>query len=232
MASARAFILPKERVMLSFASSEGDVSAEGDSLRAHLDIRYPSAILMKQCMNDRLRAAYNIVNSTTDDRQLTTVRPSSVVSRQTIYEYKITIIHFTRRTVMFFIDLSEYAYGKSEPNTYNIGWIEKDNPFTVGDVPEGFLVKLKPFIRLVINEYFGVYECSFCENNLNSGEIRVFGQEGKIYAAPRMIYHYVAAHSYLPPQEFIEAVIHGPSPGSPEYRMLAQTCSWSYWLPK
>ncbi|MCX7805518.1 MAG: hypothetical protein N3A38_10060 [Planctomycetota bacterium] len=38
-------------------------------------------------------------------------------------------------------------------------------------------------------------------------EIRVLGRDGKIYAAPTLIYHYVVAHKYRPPQEFIDAVM-------------------------
>jgi len=45
---------------------------------------------------------------------------------------------------------------------------------------------------------------------LGCAEIRVCGKDGKIYAAPNLIYHYVAAHKYLPPQEFIDAVMTCP----------------------
>ena len=39
---------------------------------------------------------------------------------------------------------------------------------------------------------------------LGSAEIRVFGQNGKIYAAPNLIYHYMKDCGYLPPQEFLD----------------------------
>ena len=45
------------------------------------------------------------------------------------------------------------------------------------------------------------------ETFLGSAEIRVQGKEGKVYAAPTLIYHYVAAHDYDPPQEFVEALL-------------------------
>ena len=38
-----------------------------------------------------------------------------------------------------------------------------------------------------------------------------------IYAAPTLIYHYVEAHHYCPPEEFLKALREGPSPPSPEY---------------
>ncbi|MEW6206883.1 MAG: hypothetical protein AB1631_00845 [Acidobacteriota bacterium] len=40
-----------------------------------------------------------------------------------------------------------------------------------------------------------------------SGEIRVRGRGRIRYAAPTLIYHYIETHRYLPPQEFIEAVL-------------------------
>ena len=42
---------------------------------------------------------------------------------------------------------------------------------------------------------------------LGNGEIRVTGEDGTVYAAPTMIAHYVAEHHYLPPQEFVDAVL-------------------------
>jgi hypothetical protein len=41
---------------------------------------------------------------------------------------------------------------------------------------------------------------------LGSAEIRVPGKDGKVYAAPNLIYHYIKDCGYLPPQEFIDAV--------------------------
>ncbi len=46
------------------------------------------------------------------------------------------------------------------------------------------------------------------------------GQDGTVYAAPDLIYHYVVAHHYRPPDEFIQAVMETPLPGSQEYEVL------------
>jgi hypothetical protein len=40
---------------------------------------------------------------------------------------------------------------------------------------------------------------------------------GHIYAAPTLIYHYVEAHHYKPPDEFLQALREGPRPPSQEY---------------
>jgi hypothetical protein len=56
----------------------------------------------------------------------------------------------------------------------------------------------------------GRYECDFCtgkEKPGSSAEVRVPGKNGRVYAAPHMIHHYVVAHGYLPPEEFIQAVL-------------------------
>ncbi len=63
----------------------------------------------------------------------------------------------------------------------------------------------------------GVHPDSGDRIELGSAEIRVFGDRGKIYAAPNMIYHYVTSHHYKPPSEFVQALKNGPSPPHPEY---------------
>lgn len=42
---------------------------------------------------------------------------------------------------------------------------------------------------------------------VGNGEIRVAGAGGQVYAAPTLIYHYVADHHYKPPAEFVRAVL-------------------------
>ncbi|WP_456044162.1 DUF7919 family protein [Streptomyces rubiginosohelvolus] len=44
------------------------------------------------------------------------------------------------------------------------------------------------------------------EGPQGSAEIRVMGH-GVAYAAPELVAHYVEAHGYLPPIEFMEAVL-------------------------
>jgi hypothetical protein len=51
------------------------------------------------------------------------------------------------------------------------------------------------------------YEACFKDGRIISAEIRVVGNNGRVYASPMMLVHYVEAHGYLPPQEFIDAVM-------------------------
>ncbi|HTW24902.1 MAG TPA: hypothetical protein VMD78_14950 [Candidatus Baltobacteraceae bacterium] len=41
---------------------------------------------------------------------------------------------------------------------------------------------------------------------LGSAEIHVKAPDGRTFAAPDLIYHYVAQHGYKPPLEFIDVV--------------------------
>jgi hypothetical protein len=52
---------------------------------------------------------------------------------------------------------------------------------------------------------------------LGSAEIRAFGRDGVIYAAPTLIYHYVSVHHYKAPEEFLQALRSGPKPPDRAY---------------
>jgi hypothetical protein len=135
----------------------------------------------------------------------------------------------------FFADLSEYTYresGKRE-GTRNVGWLDAGEAHPRGAVPPEFLARLWQFCRLPLVRTRGYHACNLCRGRqvgplsvtregealkLGTAEIRVFGPGGAVYAAPDLVYHYVSAHEYRPPDEFIAAVLAGPAPGSEEYR--------------
>ncbi len=136
---------------------------------------------------------------------------------------------------MYFPDLSVYRYLAGGPQwqgvppagrlpVLNIGWLDAGHPYPVGPLPEGFLARLALFSAdaHLINWTRGVYLCPLCDppallEHGGSAEIRVVGV-GRVYAAPDLIGHYVEAHGYCPPQEFIAAVLDGPEPGSAAWR--------------
>ncbi|MGW1894178.1 DUF7919 family protein [Streptomyces sp. NPDC002004] len=129
---------------------------------------------------------------------------------------------------MFYEDLSEYDYldddtfidGESglyalwyrpEYTRLNIGWLEAGKPYSTGSVPTAFVEKLQAVQRTQwMNVCLGVHECDLCpedEAPEGNGEIRIPGDASIAYAAPFLITHYVTAHSYRPPQVFINAVL-------------------------
>jgi hypothetical protein len=62
----------------------------------------------------------------------------------------------------------------------------------------------------------GVHTCELCNSNTAGGFIGVPAGP-LLYVAPEMVGHYVEAHRYVPPIEFVTAVMKAPLPGSKEY---------------
>ena len=82
------------------------------------------------------------------------------------------------------------------------------------------LERLEDSLRIVQDGYsgmnYGIHPDTGERIGLGSAVIMVFGKEG-IYVAPNLIYHYVTIHHYKPPEEFLRALKHSPSPPDPEY---------------
>jgi hypothetical protein len=66
--------------------------------------------------------------------------------------------------------------------------------------------------------FCGMHECDFCQFQGGVGGNNIFiPHNGKIYVCPELITHYINAHQYLPPNEFIEAVSICPPMRSMDY---------------
>jgi len=117
----------------------------------------------------------------------------------------------------FFEDLTPYTYFHPEEeraNTLNVGWLQFGHPFPVGQSSPEFCVQLELLCRNRVKRTRGFQCCGFCEsgeNHRSSAEIRV-AIRNRVFAAPELIHHYVVAHDYLPPAEFIEAVLASADP--------------------
>ena len=148
----------------------------------------------------------------------------------------------------YYADLSKYAYLGREKSTFNIGWLSARHPYSRGEAPFGFIDRLEAFCCAKVNSTRGFHTCDLCSDTANpptvsygeesvrlgTAEIRafgstkrwLFGNKKRVFAAPDLIYHYVDEHEYLPPKDFIAAVLDGPLPGSPEYEAMAATYGW------
>jgi hypothetical protein len=127
-------------------------------------------------------------------------------------------------------DLSPYEYSDDADETgegagsgaslLNVGWLAEGHEFPRGDVLEGFVAALLELAEDTVNVYRGMHFCDFgptfqeARKNvrfrdvfIGSGEVRVRGGEGRVYAAPALVVHYVADHGYQPPREFVDAVL-------------------------
>jgi hypothetical protein len=143
---------------------------------------------------------------------------------------------------MYYPDMALYQsfVVENDPPTLSIGWLDGAHEYAQGQVSELFLERLWAFCQLPVNQTRGLYECDLCTEPgfgvrlqrgdeqiwLGSAEVRVFAPDDTAYAAPDMIYHYVVDHHYLPPEEFIRAVLDGPLPDSPEYLARAEQYEW------
>lgn len=134
----------------------------------------------------------------------------------------------------YYADLTPYNYRNHSKVELNVGWLEKDHEFNIGEVPVGFIEKLRKYgeQKFTINNTRGFQLCHLCDEQIvgeaikcatSSCEVRIVGTHGDVYACPKMIIHYVEAHGYLPPQQFVDAVINGPEPGSEEYTNIIKS---------
>lgn len=132
----------------------------------------------------------------------------------------------------YFEDLSDYAYapGFVRPGTKAVGWLSRGHVFPTKTLDEDLLDVLWKYCSISVVQTRGFHNCEFCpmgtarhfeRNNqrlsLGTSEIRVFSQNGNIYAAPTLIYHYVQMHQYKPPDEFLQALREGFGPPNQEY---------------
>lgn len=126
----------------------------------------------------------------------------------------------------YYQDLTPYNYHHHSIKELNVGWLDKNFPFEKGEVPAGFLNNLKKIAEHQVFQTRGFHFCDFCREQVvdgkikcatSSSELRVIGKNGISYASPQMIVHYIEDHQYLPPKEFVDAVMDGIMPGSPEY---------------
>lgn len=108
----------------------------------------------------------------------------------------------------YFADLAPYSYSYDRRGQLSVGWLDESHPFPAGDVSPLFLDKLKTLCKeKIVRQTKGMHFCETCKKQSGSAEIEVIGENGVIYAAPTLIFHYVKDHHYLPPEEFIQAVL-------------------------
>lgn len=113
-----------------------------------------------------------------------------------------------------------------EPNVVAVGWLDEEHPFPRGEVGRDVLDRLFAFCAHPIQRTRGFHPSPFTRRQrmglpvwrgfrrlvLGSAEIRVPGPM-RSYRAPDLIFHYVRDVHYLPPQEFLDALLAAPPPG-------------------
>lgn len=110
----------------------------------------------------------------------------------------------------------------------NVGWLDREHSFDTGSPPAGLLPRLVGLVRHnAVNRTRGYHTCAFCTTDhapheppaisiyvdegraipLGDAEIWIESPQGPRYAAPDLVLHYVDSHHYLPPSQFIDAVL-------------------------
>lgn len=126
-------------------------------------------------------------------------------------------------------DLTPFNYGPPLiEGELAVGWLDGDR-FEPRGIIEPSRARRLLIDRLVFAAghlqssqmaWMGIHQCAFCEGPAGplradgrylwgNGEFRVRGADGTVYVAPTLIAHYIEAHDYLPPQEYIDAVFGG-----------------------
>lgn len=134
---------------------------------------------------------------------------------------------------MHYADLSRECQLGTGPAVRAIGWLERGKPFSVGTVDGAFVARLEAHItdwgRWLPMVAAGLHFCDLggCERRAGAQNVIIPAQTC-VYVAPDLILHYIKAHQYEPPQEFIAAVLSCPEQSSDAYvdRLLPFASTW------
>ena len=129
----------------------------------------------------------------------------------------------------YYEDLSPYQYVKDSipagVTAVNVGWLEPEEDYAKGSVPDGFIDSLAIIVRdsrqMKMRGWHGcrlphighqepyptVVVVGGQKVSLGGAEVRVVAKSGEWMIAPDLVLHYVSNHSYKPPKDFIEAVM-------------------------
>jgi len=124
----------------------------------------------------------------------------------------------------YFADLDTTTQIPSGSHVRAIGWLSAERPHCTGSVSEVFVTRLRSFCDRWSDSVralgwpvcAGPHSCELCGGVRASGNFGV--PAGNIlFVAPEMIGHCVEKHGYVPPQEFVVAVLAAPEPGTVDY---------------
>lgn len=152
----------------------------------------------------------------------------------------------------YFPDLSSFSYHRSgiDKGFLNVGWLSSDYEFNRSSPVENprhsrFLDNLALYVERPVIVHRGIHACDFCGIGFDSvpcethqgRELRLgyavsaaLGEGNQVFVFPTLIFHYVVAHNYQPPDEFIQAVLTQPLPNTPEFlaRLRSVSPRWAH----
>ena len=120
----------------------------------------------------------------------------------------------------WYADLGTECQLARGPDIRAVGWLSAHHEYPRGPVPPDFEDALRkhlsdPWQRVHAG---GFHACELCRGEPYRESLNLLiPTDTVIYIAPAMIGHTIADHDYLPPDEFIDAVLKCPPQGSPAY---------------
>jgi hypothetical protein len=129
----------------------------------------------------------------------------------------------------YYPDLSTETDVARGPHVRAIGWIHAADPFPTGPSTLAFVDRLDALTQhagassaaLGFPDFMGSHTCELCGRAQGTQNLGVVWGS-KLYVAPELVLHYVRVHAYRPPDEFVEAVLCSPLPGSAEFGALVE----------
>jgi hypothetical protein len=123
-----------------------------------------------------------------------------------------------------FADLDTTTQIARGPHVRGIGWLSANHPYPKGRSSEAFIARLRALCErwgesvraLHWPVAGGPHTCELCNDFRTAGNVGV-PAGAALFVAPEMVAHYVEKHGYLPPQEFVDAVLTSPTPGTAAY---------------
>jgi hypothetical protein len=133
------------------------------------------------------------------------------------------------RGMSFFPDMGRKSLVAAGDHVRAIGWLHPDHPYTKGEVPAGFVARLKEFAArsgksagaLYFGAFGGFHMCEFCGRARGISNFGVPSGD-LLFVAPEMVVHYIQQHGYCPPAEFLAAVLRSPLPDREEYQIITE----------
>ena len=126
----------------------------------------------------------------------------------------------TEERNLYVPDLKQRDIGTGETAAF-VGWLDAKHRYEKGVVDEALYSRLFDVVRRSRRLFRGKHPCVFCSPNpfanitaekgderltVGSGQALIRTSDGQAYFVPDMICHYIAAHEYQPPQEFLDAI--------------------------
>lgn len=131
-----------------------------------------------------------------------------------------------------FADLEQLTLDGLGTPVVAVGWLAAGHEYTRGEVDKESFLKLATLLRNPWQPAIsaGRHPCPFCRFTGGPASIEVDGStitvgtgvvlipsESRIFVAPSLVLHFIDAHGYAPPPDFLAAVADCPAMRSMEY---------------